>query len=88
MEKKQIILLGIIVVFGFGSYLLLMIGASRHDNSVCGRYRAQLQIEYYKNCVNEKKLASNCDDESLEQSWEGIRNMGEDECRIRLEQGQ
>lgn len=80
MEKRQIIIIGIIVVFGLGSYLAILIMASNMESNTCGQYRDQLQKRYYSECLDSGKTAQICDGEAGEKSWDAIQGVQEEEC--------
>ena len=80
MEKKQIILIAAIVVFGLGSYLAITISSGRFENSFCGKYKSQFQNKYYQECLQADKTPSACESEAMNKAWEEIRGMAEEEC--------
>ncbi|MCD4761395.1 hypothetical protein K8R32_00360 [bacterium] len=80
MGKKQIILIGAIVVFGLGGYLTIMTMSNRFENSYCGKYKSHLQDQYYKECLETDKALSACENEAIDKAWEEIRGMEEEEC--------
>lgn len=81
MEKKQIILIGAIVVFGLGGYLAILISSSQFENSYCGKYKNQLQDEHYEKCLQTDQIPSACESEAMDKALEEIRGMEEEECR-------
>ena len=81
MEKKQIILIAAIVVFGLGGYLAILISSSRFENSYCGKYKNQVQDEYYEECLQTGKVQSACESEAMDKALDKIRSMAEEECR-------
>ena len=81
MEKKQIILIAAIVVFGMGAYLAITINSGRFENSYCGKYKKQLQDGYYKECLQTGQVLSTCESEAMDKALDEIRGMGEEECR-------
>ncbi len=84
MERKQIILIAAIVVFGLGSYLAITISSGRFENSYCGRYKSQFQDEYYQECLQADKILSACESEAMNKAWEEIQGMAEEECEKKI----
>lgn len=85
MEKRQIILIAIIVLLGVGLYLALMIIAVNSEKSFCGKYRLQLQDNYYQECLREMRSALVCESEATDRAWMEIQDFAESECQEKLE---
>jgi len=75
MERKQIILIAAIVIFGLGSYLAITINSGRLENSFCGQYKNQFQDEYYRECLQADKTPSACESEATNKAWQEIRGI-------------
>lgn len=85
MERRQIVLIVIIVLLGLGSYLALMIFAVNSEKSFCGQYRLQLQDNYYQDCLQETKSALVCESDAADRAWGEIQGLAESECQEKLE---
>jgi len=85
MEKKQIILLSAIVVFGFGSYLAITMTSLKYEDSYCGQYNSQRQTENYDICLQAGKTIFVCEGEAADITWDEMRGLREAECQERLE---
>lgn len=86
MERKSVILIAIIIIFGLGFYLALTIGSFNFEESSCGKYRLHLQDAHYQECLQENKTALICENESIDRAWVQIQGLTEDECRTAYEE--